>query len=170
MWVYSVRVNGKSYRVSVKQSDRRTFQVSMNGETFECHSFRSDSVTAWSIHREDKTLHARAQAVNIEKVDVWLAGTPYRAIIHTSNPEQSTIAEVAGERTISGEIRAAMPGRITTVLVKPDDAVASGTPLLILESMKMQNEIVAPKSGRVKSVLVKDGATVRKDTLMIEIE
>ncbi len=99
-----------------------------------------------------------------------MAGTPFQALIHASNPEQSTIAEIAGTRTVSGEIQAAMPGRITSVLVKPDEVVDVGAPLLILESMKMQNEIVSPKAGRVKSVHVKDGATVRKGTIMIEIE
>jgi len=79
------------------------------------------------------------------------------------------LIDTAGKNAF-GEIRAVMPGRITSVLVKLNDRVESGAPLLILESMKMQNEIVSPKSGRVKSIRVADGATVKKDSVLIEIE
>jgi biotin carboxyl carrier protein len=63
-----------------------------------------------------------------------------------------------------------MPGRITSILVREGELVSEGSPLLILEAMKMQNEITSPIPGRVKSVLVREGATVKKDATLIIVE
>jgi biotin carboxyl carrier protein len=166
---YKVQVNGKAYEVRVEQTGKRKFQVSINNEIFECHSFRSDEIISWSLHRGEKTLHARARSLHFDRVDVWLAGTPFQAFVHSSTSGHFRLIDSTGQRTSSGEIRAAMPGRITSVLVKLHEQVDAGTPLLILESMKMQNEIVSPRAGRIKSIRVVDGATVRKDSVLIEI-
>jgi len=166
---YRVQVNGKTYEARVEQTGKRKFKVSINNEIFECHSFRSDEIISWSLHRNEKTLHARARSLHFDRVDVWLAGTPFQAFVHSSTSGHFRLSEGTRQRASSGEIRAAMPGRITSVLVKLHEQVDAGTPLLILESMKMQNEIVSPKSGRVKSIRVIDGATVRKDSILIEI-
>ncbi|HEY8363352.1 MAG TPA: DUF2118 domain-containing protein [Tissierellaceae bacterium] len=57
-------------------------------------------------------------------------------------------------------IEAPMPGNILKVMVKPGDKVKAGELLLILEAMKMENEILAPRDGVVVSVNTKEGATV----------
>jgi biotin carboxyl carrier protein len=163
-------VNGKVYEVTVDQTGKRKFLVSIANETFECHSFRSDEIISWSVHRGENTLHARARSINFDRVDVWLAGTPFQVFVHAPSSGHYRLVDTAGTNTSGSEIRAAMPGRITSVLVKLNDRVESGAPLLILESMKMQNEIVSPKSGRVKSIRVADGATVKKDSVLIEID
>jgi biotin carboxyl carrier protein len=62
-----------------------------------------------------------------------------------------------------------MPGRVTSVLVKENDHVDIGSPLMILEAMKMQNEISSPVIGQVKSIRVKEGETVKKDAFLMEI-
>ena len=53
-----------------------------------------------------------------------------------------------------------MPGNILKVNVKTGDTVKSGTVLVVLEAMKMENEIMAPKDGTVTQVLVSKGSTV----------
>ena len=63
-----------------------------------------------------------------------------------------------------------MPGNILDVRVKAGDAVKSGDVLMILEAMKMENEIMSPKDGRVASVAVRKGDTVEPDTLLCVIE
>ena len=63
--------------------------------------------------------------------------------------------------TGSGEaVNAPMPGNILKVNVNVGDAVKSGTVLVVLEAMKMENEIMAPKDGTVTQVLVSKGSTV----------
>ena len=70
-------------------------------------------------------------------------------------PVAAPVVTGAGEA-----INAPMPGNILKVNVKPGDAVKSGTVLVVLEAMKMENEIMAPKDGTVTQVLVSKGSTV----------
>lgn len=69
----------------------------------------------------------------------------------------------AGATTVS----APMPGKVLSVNVKAGDAVKSGDVLLILEAMKMQNEIMAPADGTVSDVRVSAGQTVATGDVMI---
>lgn len=62
-----------------------------------------------------------------------------------------------------------MPGTIVNVLVKPGDAVKKGTVLLILEAMKMENEIQAAADGTVASVNVRKGDTINADDVLLTI-
>jgi biotin carboxyl carrier protein len=68
------------------------------------------------------------------------------------------------------QVRALMPGRVTSILVKQQEQIKEGTPLLILEAMKMQNEIISPADGKVKTIFVHEGETVKKDSVLIAIE
>jgi len=67
-------------------------------------------------------------------------------------------------------VGAPMPGKIVDVLVEAGARVKVGESLLILEAMKMQNEIASPVSGLVKKVFVKQGDIVNKEDVLIEIE
>ena len=67
-------------------------------------------------------------------------------------------------RQLSGrvELKAMMPGRVVSVLVKPGDEIAAEHGVLTVEAMKMENEIRTPKAGRVIEVRVTAGQTVEK--------
>lgn len=67
-------------------------------------------------------------------------------------------------------LRAPMPGKIINVLVREGSNVLRGEPVLILEAMKMQNEIQSPVNGTVTKVMVKANDNVIKDDLLIEIK
>jgi biotin carboxyl carrier protein len=67
----------------------------------------------------------------------------------------------------SVEIRAIIPGRVIAVAVVPGDAVAAGDPLLVVEAMKMQNELRAPRSGTVARVQVGAGSTVEVGDVLV---
>ena len=63
-----------------------------------------------------------------------------------------------------------MPGKIIDILVEEGSEVKEGEPIIILEAMKMQNEIASHVTGVVKSVSVKKNDSVMKDDVMIEIQ
>lgn len=69
-----------------------------------------------------------------------------------------------------GEIRAPLPGNVVSIKCREGDRVNAGDPLLVLESMKMENVIYAPKSGVVKRVAVSEGEPVQFGELLVEIE
>jgi biotin carboxyl carrier protein len=67
-------------------------------------------------------------------------------------------------------IKAPMPGQIIDVLVREGSVVLRGEPLVILEAMKMQNEIISPVHGTIVKVLAKPNTNVMKDDLLVEIK
>lgn len=67
-------------------------------------------------------------------------------------------------------IKAPMPGKIIDVLVREGSCVLRGEPLVILEAMKMQNEITSPVSGTVVKVSAKPNSNVMKDDVLLEIK
>lgn len=66
-------------------------------------------------------------------------------------------------------IEAIIPGNIQRIMVKEGDQVAAGTPLLILEAMKMRNEVLSPITGVVVKINVSEGEMVPKSHLLIEM-
>ncbi|WP_455285958.1 biotin/lipoyl-containing protein [[Eubacterium] cellulosolvens] len=62
-----------------------------------------------------------------------------------------------------------MPGRVMSLRVREGDSVRVGQPLLMLEAMKMENEITASVAGTVRKVWVTEGTTVKKDQGLLEI-
>ncbi len=71
---------------------------------------------------------------------------------------------------VSDGLFAPVPGKIVDVFVKPGDNVEEGAPLVVLEAMKMENELRAPKKGVVTAVLIKKGDTAERGQLLVGIE
>jgi len=67
-------------------------------------------------------------------------------------------------------ILAPMPGRIVRVLVRPGEEVAARQGLVVIEAMKMENELTAVRSGRVTEVVVTAGSSVESGRLLVVIE
>lgn len=69
-----------------------------------------------------------------------------------------------------GEVRAPMPGLVTQISVKAGDDVTHGQKLMVIEAMKMENNITSPKSGKIKAVHVQSGQEVENRKLLISLE
>lgn len=78
---------------------------------------------------------------------------------------RGTVAEFTGEAIIQSP----MPGLIIEVLVEPNQVVQKGDKVVILESMKMENELRSPRDGVVKHVYVEPGASVEKNQVLATI-
>ncbi|AIY89797.1 acetyl-CoA carboxylase biotin carboxyl carrier protein subunit [Geoglobus acetivorans] len=73
-------------------------------------------------------------------------------------------------KAAGGEVKAEMSGTVVRILVKNGDEVKKGQPLLILEAMKMENEIVSPFDGTVAGVEVNEGAKVQAGDVLVRID
>lgn len=68
------------------------------------------------------------------------------------------------------KLRAFIPGTIDKIYVETGQEVHKGQPLLVLEAMKMKNDVFSPMNGKVKSIKVKVGEVVIKDQILMELE
>ena len=75
-----------------------------------------------------------------------------------------------GPSTEEARITAPMPGRVVRVLVTPGDEVAVRQALVVVEAMKMENELVASRAGRVAEVLVTEGQSVEAGRLLVRLD
>ena len=70
----------------------------------------------------------------------------------------------------TGSVTSPMAGVIKSILVKTNDEVKSGQPLVVLEAMKMENQITAPVSGMVTSIAVSEGDSVQEGNVLLVLE
>jgi acetyl/propionyl-CoA carboxylase alpha subunit len=102
---------------------------------------------------------------------LWLDG--YRFDVEALDERTRAIRERAGIAagpTGPAPLTAPMPGLIVRVNAQVGDVVHAGQGLVVMEAMKMENELRVQSAGRVKSVLVAPGVAVEKGTLLIELE
>jgi len=94
----------------------------------------------------------------------------YRFEIEVRDPRRWT--PQSGGRGGEGveTVAAPMPGKVVRVLVSPGDVVEPGQGLVVVEAMKMQNEMKASRAGRVLSVAAKEGSTVTAGEVLVAIE
>ncbi len=104
------------------------------------------------------------------EIQVYLSGQLFSVSLETERAHR--YASLSGSKHGTGEvsIKAPMPGLVTIVSVTPGDAVEAGQRVLVLEAMKMENEIRAPRAGKVKSVNVQKGQTVEQNKVLIVLE
>jgi biotin carboxyl carrier protein len=121
----------------------------------------------YSVLVDGRSYEARVEQSN-GCVIVFIDG--YRFEVEVQDPRRwSRHTSKAG---IEGrlEVTAVMPGKIVRLLVAEGDKVETGQGLLVVEAMKMQNEMKAPKPGRVVSLSAREGATVTAGEVMAVIE
>jgi biotin carboxyl carrier protein len=103
------------------------------------------------------------------ELEVWANGVERHAIALADLRDRSNRrAKVSGHGPV--EVRAQMPGKIIKVLVAPEATVEAGQGLVVVEAMKMQNEMKAPKDGRVVRIHAREGATVTAGEPLIVVE
>ena len=109
----------------------------------------------------------------MKKYKVNVNGTVYEVEIEemTGTPAAAPVAAAPAAPAGAGErVAAPMPGNILSVNVAAGDTVKKGQVLMILEAMKMENEIMAPHDGKVTAVAVTKGAAVESGALLCTIQ
>ena len=139
---FKITVDGKTYEVNVNETDLNAANVEVNGTSYAVE-FESEETVAAPVQR---------------------AAAPRPAATAAAAP-------AAAPRATGGDsaIKSPLPGTILTVNVKTGDAVKKGDVLLVMEAMKMENNIMASKDGVVGSVYVAAGQTVMQEDALIDI-
>jgi biotin carboxyl carrier protein len=106
--------------------------------------------------------------VAITGSEVEIAGD--RLTVEVDDPRKWNPAAASRKASGAEAVKAPMPGKVVRVLVSPGDEVSAGQGLVVLEAMKMQNEMKAPRAGRVVSVAVKEHEPVNAGSVLATIE
>lgn len=113
-------------------------------------------------------LNGRSYVVHESATD-WIALNAVEWERVVADPRLRATAGPAAASAIR-DVKAAMPGKVVRLLASPGDSVEAGQGLLILEAMKMQNELRSPRAGVVAAVRVVEGSTVTSGQVLVTLE
>lgn len=165
---YLATVEGKEHELEVEELAASSIRLKIGKSEFEA-DVRQVSGSSYSILVNNRSFDFEVVAEGDELIVASRRGASRVTLTDTARRSQrggSARAQIAGR----AEIKAMMPGRVVNVLVKPGETVAQGQGLIVIEAMKMENELKSPKAGVVAEVKVAPGQTVEKGGVLIVIE
>ncbi len=160
---YSIEVGGTEREVSIEKLDGNRVRVTHAGRVNVYEAVRvtgNARATTWSLVPEGG---GRQSLVDVDGAAPDLTVTLDNQSVALK--VQSARAKVAGRaapppKTGPSAVQSPMPGKVVKVLVAVGDEVKAGQGVVVVEAMKMENELKAPRDGTVKSVAVKEGQPV----------
>ena len=150
-------VNGREGRLRI---DGSRFRYERDGRTVEGEF----SLTPLSVRIGSRSFRTVASGRGEVSVDGRIF------TVEVSDPRDRRSANGSSGRHGIREVRAPMPGKVVRVLVDVGDPVEEGRGLVVVEAMKMQNEMKSPQAGRVAEVRTRAGAAVNAGEVLVVIE
>jgi len=166
---YLATLDGAEHELEIEETSGHSYAVRVGTQRFEI-DLRRVGTGSFSILVGERAFDFDVTQQGDETAVASRTGV-YRVSL-IDERRRAMRAAAGATRHISGpaELRAMMPGRVVKVLVKAGDEVETNQGVLVVEAMKMENEIKAPKAGRVVDVKVAEGQTVEKGVVMAVIE
>ena len=152
MKTYKYKVQGVDYEVEIVEVEGKIAKVNVNGIPFEIEM--------------QKPINAAKHPVLAATKRAATVATAEAPVAPAAAPAPAQPAAPAGAGT---PVKAPLPGTINAINVKVGDKVGVGDVVVVLEAMKMQNNIEAENAGTVTSVLVNQGDTVMEGAVMLTI-
>lgn len=164
---YTTTINDKTYQIEINEDHRITvdgvehtvdfetisgqpvYSLLINGRSYEAYVNESEDDHAWQV---------------------IIGGGLYTAVVEDER-EKRLRAQAGGVAAAGGEfqLKAPMPGLIVTVPVTEGQAVKQGDILVILESMKMQNELKCPRDGTITRLKARAGDSVEQNQVLLVV-
>jgi biotin carboxyl carrier protein len=169
---FEIEVGGRTRLVSVEPAgppDHR-FRVTVDGEPRIVDAVGVEDDTLSIIFPDEGRSQSHevgfTDGLQPAEVDVYLHGGTLTATVNGRRNRRVAEAAAVGEQRVI----APMPGRVLRVLVAPGDEVDFRQPLIVVEAMKMENELSSPKAGRVKQVPAVAGESIEAGRLLVVVE
>jgi biotin carboxyl carrier protein len=157
---YEIQVDGTRRTLDIEANRAGSFRAQLEGQPIAIDAVETAPDT-YSILLDGGAFEARvSDDGSDEGLLVRCAGADFRVRVRDPRSWRGGrhgVLEAAGPQ----RVLAPMPGKVVRVLVAAGEQVEAGRGLVVVEAMKMQNEIRAPKSGRIERVLVVEGQAVR---------
>ena len=155
---YQYKVQGVDYEVEITEVEGKIAKVNVNGIPFEIEMQKPINAAKHPALAAKRSTAAPAAAPAAP-----VTPAPYAA------PQPQPAAKPAAAAGAGTPVKAPLPGTINAVNVKVGDTVAVGDIVIVLEAMKMQNNIEAESAGTVTSILVNPGDSVMEGAVMLTI-
>jgi pyruvate dehydrogenase E2 component (dihydrolipoamide acetyltransferase) len=136
----------------------KKYKMKINGENYEARIVAFDAETA--------VVEVNGNTFEVEFDDNEVVGIPK---ISRATREVPGVPQLSVDYA-DGSVKAPIPGVIVSIKFKVGDRVEKGTPIVILEAMKMESEIEAPASGVIEEILVKEKAAVHEGDALVKIK
>ena len=155
---------GERLEVAVQRLGER-FAVSLDGHTHDVELVAAAPGLFALLCEDGRSFAVAGQKLAAGRYRVSLGDRDFE--VHLRDPLEREVPPSAAVAGGPQEVRAPIPGKVVRVEVREGDTVAEGRTLLVLEAMKMENQICAERQGTVEAVLVSPGGTVERGQLLI---
>jgi len=164
---YQIQIGQKKYSAKLKKSNE-SWLVSIGKKSFSFSPLRSTGSSTWNLIYKNNPYSLTTHTDN-QQITFWHQGEKISASVHI--PDEVTPSQIkTGKGQKKTRMTSSMPGLVKKIKVKPGDRVEKGQGLVVIEAMKMENEMVAPIKGKVQNIHVKENQTVEGNVLLLEID
>lgn len=165
---FIAKLGDQSYTVEIEENGKSVYRISVDGNEFLVDGKKTGR-TNFSLIVDNRSFEIEVDNTD-DEYRVLVDGRNYR--IHLVDERRVRVGAVQSGLQLQGRqmVSVPMPGKIIAVLVAVGDAVELGQGLVIVEAMKMENEVRSPISGEVKEIKVKPGDTVEGGALLVIVE
>lgn len=154
----------REFRLNLTQTKQNDILVALGEKKYRVSvEFLSTDEILLNV---DGKIHDVIVSANTTSYTVYVNGRRFRI-------EKKSAVQILGQKKENqrkASVNTSMPGRIVKVLMKQGDKVEEGQPVLILEAMKMQNEIKSPQSGRLGKICPREGESVETGALLFTVD
>ncbi len=162
---YEVEIHGRQTTVELEQRDGKV-QARVGARQYDIEVVYPEE-GVYTFRDGDQVYEARVWAPDSSSLRVSISGLLFSTRVIDRKHRSSTVEHGTEGRQI---LIAPMPGKVVRVLLGVGDEVTLGQGVVVVEAMKMQNEIKSPKSGRVVEVRVAEGANVNANQVLAVVE
>ena len=170
-----IEVNGHIRSVAVKrlESNPACFRVSWDDVVHLVDARQIDEETLSLVAVDGGSGSHQIRCIDTDQpgqFDVHVDGAVVRVRVDVGRTRSTDLTGRGSVTDGAQNVRAPMPGKVVRLLVKLGEEVAAGQAVIVLEAMKMENELSAPRAGRVAEIAVAESASVEAGKLLIVIE
>jgi len=163
--IYEVAIDGKNYRLDLNQVDGR-WSCELDGREIEV-----DAVLArpnvLSLRIGNKAYEVKCERVASD-VHIWVGSRRFAPEVRDPRSLRSRSRSV--DDHVPRKLTAPMPGKVVRILLAQGSEVEVGAGILVVEAMKMQNEVKSPKKGTIQKILVTTGSAVNAGDVLAIVE
>lgn len=166
--IYEVTEGKETTRVELNEIGEGLYEITLDGETARVDAAKSGR-TVYSLIEDGRQFEAMVDERGAHGFDVLLGGRLFH--LKAEDERSKLLAQSAGTAATGPQtVEAEMPGKVVKLSAAVGEEVAEGQGVVIVEAMKMENEIPSPIPGIVKEIPVSEGDTVETGTVLFVVE